>query len=507
MIVPVTVNAAADPNWKRLYLIFLLSGSQNGDISAILQNEPEESEKLTVTEYTLFDINEDYIPELFCKAYEANGEPLLLIYAVMKDRIGEIGRFEIGDDDISISSPTYPEFDYLILSRASKDGFGGGEAYVTFYRLNFYEFPSRVISREIASVSERLRHGEEGVYYPVNEHHPNDFEYTYTFQGENIEKERFIRSLQLGTALNFISIDRNSNGSVNSYFYYTWNIISDTPALYMYSNRTPVESAPHSSNPELIYSEIYYDVANILENDNEFTSLITYPSYVRSLSVNPESGVNLVMVNGNFIDCGVVVKDGVFMLQANPVLEAIGRYVSAVDEYEINILKTDPDSRYLNVGRGFPASISAKLKFEEPPLKIDRNYYLPTDAFTENLEITQETVSNLRSEDDKANIIVLETIYPEDTKFISVETVTENITVLIAEAVRQNLPNYNEEVNKPVYKFNLGRYYVYDSEYVNGQTLLVNKYTGQIFTVQAFYGETYSIKAGIRINAYYGAYE
>jgi hypothetical protein len=205
--------------------------------------------------------------------------------------------------------------------------------------------------------------------------------------------------------------------------------MTDTRALYVNSNRTPVDNAPHSSNPELKYGEIYYDNANILENDGEFTSLVTYPSNVRTLSVNPKSGVNLVMVNGN--------------------------------------------------------------------------YYFPIGAFTENLGMTQDTVSNLRSEDDKANIIVLETIYPEDTEFVPVETATQNITELIAGAVRQNLPNYNEEVNEPVYKFNLGRYYVYDSEYVNGKTLLVNKYTGQIFTVQAFYGETYSIKDGIRINSGY----
>lgn len=469
LLISFNTNAAENFDWKEQYYLII-----EGDNSVL-------------NKYTIFDIDDNGIPELVCAFYDSNsGTWLLLIYTAENNQIVEIGRLEIEDYwSISLVRPSYPNKGYLILSDRGENAhyIGSGTAYFKITADGL-----RANSEKIAVIEEGWKNGQPGIYYQKDTYHPNELEYVYKYGDTPTTKVDFISKLSLGTPLNFLSC--NSSQS----FEYEWEILSGTPALYSYPLK-PMEDTPHSSNPILSYDMVFYGYT-VLENENEFTAEVIYPSGIREFSVHNDSGVIFVMVNGSFINCGAIIENGIGMLPARFIFEALGKKVL-----------WDDDSRTINVsGKNMNLILTtdspyAQINGEDitlntPPIVINGLSYFPISLFYNNLGITVDHVPNLLPFVDNATIIALENIYP-NPDIISEKDIRKRLVKELTIAA-DKITGYKEPFEDPSFVTNLGRYYIYNSSYINGGgVLMVNKYTGEVYTIQHSHVTGFYIISGI----------
>lgn len=469
LINSLNANAAENSNWKQQYY------------SVIKEKQS------VLNEYAIFDIDNDGIPELICAFYDSEKSMwLLLFYTAENKQIVEIGRLEFENSrSISLTRPAYPNKGYLILSDRGEyaNYIGSGTAYYKITKDGL-----KVNSEKIAVIEEGWRNGRQDVYYPTGTYHPNELEYVYEFGGLTTTKTDFFNRLSLGTQLNFIS-------SYSPLTYeYNWDVLSNTPSLYTFPSNSP-EDTPHSSNPVINYDTVYYTYP-ILENENEFTSEIVYPSGVREFSVHNDSGIIFTMVNGSFINCEAIIENGVEMLPTRIIFEALGKKV-----------QWDSDSRTINVRSKnlnlllTTGSLYAQLNGEDitlntPPTAINGQSYIPVSLFYNNPGISVDIVPNLLSATENATIIALENTYP-DTDIMPEEDIRKQLITELKKATN-TIRDYIEPFEEPSFVSNLGRYYIYNSNYIyGGGVLIVNKYTGEVYTALITHFSGFFIASGI----------
>lgn len=463
-------NAAEGTNWKELYYNIV--------------NE----DKSVLNEYTIFDIDDDGVPELLHAFYDSNSKAWFLIFYTLENNdVVEIEKIEVESFwYTSLAKPAYPNKGYLILSDRGEhaDYIGSG--------INFYKITKEglmIKSEKIATIEEKWKEGKKGIYYHKNAYHPNELEHTYIFDNTSITKTDFFNKLSIGTQLNFIY----SSAPIS--FEYEWEILFNTPSLYTYHSGS-VNDTICSSNPSFYFDTIYY-IYEILENENDFAIEAIYPSGIRELSVHSDSGVVFIMVNGSFINCGVIIENGIEMLPARIIFEALGKNVvwdSADSTIKVNGKNTD---LILTTDLSIAKINGEEITLNAPPTIINGQLYVPLSLFYNKLGISVDRVPNLLSTLKSTTIIALENDYSKANVISEIE-IRKQLIIELKKST-DKIRDYKEPFEAPSFIVNLGRYYVYSSAYIYGGALMVNKYTGEVYTVQLshFFISGFDIKPGI----------